>query len=293
MRDESDDDLGEGPRIQGQFLHELRAGQLNHVSYLSFIVGQLQWGIPVLVGILGGWSLLASPRFASQRLAGWACVLVEVVLMASHGKPYYASPVMPTLIAAGAVVLSRPRLRVAAVILSVLFGVLVFPISLPVLSPAGTASYISAMHMDFTRRNNQGNLEVLPQDFADMLGWEEQVIAVRRAYDTLDEAQRRELVIGASNYGRAGALDFFGPRYGLPAVVSTAGSFWFFGPGERPGNTALVVEDTDRNLLKLWQDVRLAGTIHSEWSVGEERDTKVWLCQRPRKTIQDAWPALN
>ena len=119
-------------------MHELRAGQLNHVSYLSFIVGQLQWGIPVLVGILGGWSLLASPRFASQRLAGWACVLVEVVLMASHGKPYYASPVMPTLIAAGAVVLSRPRLRVAAVILSVLFGVLVFPISLPVLSPAGT-----------------------------------------------------------------------------------------------------------------------------------------------------------
>ena len=45
----------------------------------------------------------------------------------------------------------------------------------------------------------------------------------------------------AGNYGEAGALDFYGPRYDLPAVVSPAGSYWFFGPGERPGEIVITI----------------------------------------------------
>jgi hypothetical protein len=33
--------------------------------------------------------------------------------------------------------------------------------------------------------------------------------------------------------------------------------------------------------------------IHSEWSVAEERDTNIWLCLRPRVTLQELWPSLR
>ena len=291
--------------IVGQ-IHELRAGQLEHVTYFSFFAGQLEWGPPTLVAIVGAWALVSSPRFASQRLAGWACVFTELVLLIARGKSYYAGPVMPALIAAGAVVLeslgqrgpsvasaSGAGLRRGTVALCAVFGVMVFPIALPVLSPARTAAYIGAMHLDFTRRNNQGGLEVLPQDFADMMGWEEQVRAMDRAYDALTDAQRREVVIGASNYGRAGAIDYYGPRYGLPKAISSAGSYWFWGPGTKPGNVALIIENEDRHLKELWQDVRLVEHIHSDWSVAEERDANIYLCLKPRRTLQAAWGRLD
>ncbi len=149
------------------------------------------------------------------------------------------------------------------------------------------------MHLDFTRRNNQGELEVLPQDFADMMGWEEQAEAMARAYQALTPEQREEVVIGASNYGRAGALDYYGPRLGLPPVVSSAGSFWFFGPGTRPGNVALIIEDDDEALKQVWEEVQPVAHIHSDWSVGEERDTNIFLCLRPRTTLQELWPSLK
>lgn len=292
--------------VVGQ-MQELRAGQLDHVTYLGFFAGQLTWGPPALVAAVGAWALVGSPRFASQRLAGWACVFIELVLLVTHGKSYYVGPIFPTLIAAGAVTIEQygdgvatpslaPRalsLRWAAAGLFVAFGALTFPIALPVLSPQRTASYIAAVHMDFTRRNNQGGLEVLPQDFADMLGWEEQVIAMDRAYDALTDAQRREVVIGASNYGRAGAIDYYGPRHGLPKAISSAGSYWFWGPGTKPGNVALIVENDDTHLKQLWGDVRAVEHIHSPWSVGEERDVNIYLCQQPKQTLQQAWPSLN
>ena len=278
--------------VVGQ-MAQLRAGQLGHVTYASFFTGQLEWGIPTLVAIAGAWALVASPRFTAQRLAGWACVLVELTLMLAHGKSYYAGPVMPTLIAAGAVLMDRASVRIGVVLLSVFTGAAVFPIALPVLSPQGTAAYIAQLHVDFARRNNQGRLEVLPQDFADMMGWDAQVAEMGRVYAGLTDAQRRDVVVGASNYGRAGAIDYYGERYGLPRAISSAGSYWFFGPGPLPGNVALIIENDDVHLRQLWNDVRIVGHVHSVWSVTEESDVNIYLCQQPRKTLQEIWPTLD
>jgi hypothetical protein len=248
-------------------------------------------------------ALVTRPRFAEQRLAGWACASAELVLMLSHGKPYYVGPVFPMLIAAGAVMLEstgdmapfrRPALlRWGVVGVTAAFGLVALPIAVPILTPQHTAAYIGAMHLDFTRRNNRGQLEVLPQDFADMIGWEAQAEAMARAWDALTPEQRQEAVIGASNYGRAGALDYYGPRLGLPPAISSAGSYWFFGPGTKPGNVALIIEDDDHALQEVWEEVRPVAHIHSEWSVREERDTNIFLCLRPRQTIQELWPSLQ
>jgi hypothetical protein len=289
--------------VVGQ-MHDLRAVQLDRVTPAAFLTEQLAWGPATLLALAGAIALLSSRRFAAFRVAGWACVLAELVLMLAHGKSYYAGPVHPTLIAAGAIVLesagrerwrafARNTLRWSAVVMLLAYGVIVLPIGVPILTPERTAAYIRAIGFEFTLRNNRGRLERLPQDFADMLGWEEQVQVVARAYRALTPEEQGEVVIGAGNYGEAGALDYYGPRYGLPKAISSAGSYWFFGPGPRPGTLALVIDQHGENLKKIWDDVRPVAHIHNDWSVMEERDVPVYLCRRPRQTVQQVWPSLG
>ncbi len=277
--------------VVGQ-MGELRAGQLERVTHVEFFAGQLLWGPLAWLALVAGIAVVTRPRFAPLRLAGWTCVFVELVLMFARGKSYYAGPVFPFLIAAGAVLLEssgdaepvarRPMVGSLVAAAALLYGLFLLPISLPILTPPRTAAYIGAAHLDMTRRNNQGALEVLPQDFADMIGWREQAEAMAKAYAALTPAQQAEVVIGASNYGRAGALEYYGPALGLPPIISSAGSFWFFGPGTRPGNVALIIEDDDQALKQVWEEVRPVARIQSLWSVHEEQAANIYLCLRPR-----------
>ncbi len=73
----------------------------------------------------------------------------------------------------------------------------------------------------------------LPQVFADMFGWEEMVQRVARVYHSLPADQRAKCAIFADNYGEAGAVDFFGPRYGLPPAISRAQQLLALGPARR------------------------------------------------------------
>ena len=139
-------------------------------------------------------------------------------------------------------------------------------------------------------QTNTGRVLRLPQDYADMLGWEERVAAVARAYHALDPVRREEAVILADNWGEAGALDFYGPRHGLPGVVSSSGSYWFFGPGSKPGAVVVIIGEKESSLRRSCDRVTVAERITNDWTVPEERDLSVLICEEPRGTLQQAWP---
>jgi hypothetical protein len=139
---------------------------------------------------------------------------------------------------------------------------------------------------------NTGEVERLPQDYADMLGWEEQVATVARVYQTLQPEQRGRAVVVAANYGEAGALDFFGPRHGLPPAVSAAGSYWFFGPGDRPGDVVVAVGVPRETLERYFRSVTLAARVTHPWAVTEESDVPVFVCREPYQSLQALWPSL-
>ena len=43
------------------------------------------------------------------------------------------------------------------------------------------------------------------------------------------------------NYGQAGAIDFFGPRYGLPPAISPHNNYWLWGPRGATGEVLIIV----------------------------------------------------
>ena len=278
---------------------DLRQVQLERVTPLDFLAGQLLWGPAMLIGAAGLVGLLADRRLHAFRIAGWTCVWVFVILMVLHGKAYYAGPVYPALIGAGGVMLERargarlgPPLRWGSVAALLLTMAALLPIGVPILPPAAMARYARAIGASSALRTNTGEMERLPQDYADMLGWEEQVRAVARVYRSLPAPDRARTVLVGANYGEAGALEFFGPRYGLPSVVSPTGSYWFFGPGTKPGEVIVTIGADREDLLPLFDSVEAAGRVTSPWSVAEERDLTIYLARGPHRTLQELWPSL-
>jgi hypothetical protein len=64
---------------------------------------------------------------------------------------------------------------------------------------------------------------VLPKLYADMFGWEGIARSVwPPTIHTLPPEEQRKTAIFGNNYGDAGAIDFFGPKYGLPKAIGGA-----------------------------------------------------------------------
>jgi hypothetical protein len=278
---------------------DLRASQLGRIGPGDFLVGQLLWGPAVALAIVGLYGLLFKPALRPFRALGWSCVAAFAILLLVQGKPYYAGPLYPTLFAAGAVLFERVAdglageiLQVGTVAVLFAFGLVTLPLGVPILPPPAMAEYAHALGVEAAVRTNTGETLSLPQDYADMLGWEEQVATVARVYHTLPEDLRRHAVLVAGNYGEAGALDFYGPRYGLPKVVSPAGSYWFFGPGDQPGKVVITIGVAQDDLRRFFDSVVTAAAVSNAWTVPEERNLTVNVGTRPRTTLQQLWPSL-
>jgi hypothetical protein len=294
-------------------MDDLRASQLARVGPVEFLGGQLLLGPAVLLAVAGLVVLVAPPRpltvLRAGRAAGIAALVAVGLLLVGHGKAYYAGPVYPLLWAAGAVAVgtrrwsahpesarahrwARMRL-VAAALLVALYGAATLPFGLPLLPPEAMARYAATLGTG-TETNTGGRL-ALPQDYADMLGWPELVGATAHAWQQIPADARPGAALLAGNYGQAGALALYGPRLGLPPVVSPAGSFWFFGPGERVGDPLLVVGVRAEELAPLCTTLRPMGVVRHErtrWLVDEERDVPITLCEGPRRTLHQLWPSL-
>jgi hypothetical protein len=299
------------PSIAGQLaldfpviaqMKDLQGDQLTHVTWSAFLTAQpLMVGpVPFILALIGAISLVAWKPMRRFAVVGWTCINAFILLFLLHGKPYYIGPIYPTLIAAGCVMLERfhtsPGLarviRFTTIPGIVAFGLLTLPLGIPVLSPEATAAYATRIGATSALRTNQGAMDRLPQDYADMLGWENQSRTLAAVVSTLPPAERDSVVIVAGNYGEAGAAEFYSSKYRLPPVISPVGSYWFFGPGDRSGAVVVTIGVDSVDLAKSYQEVHTASTIRSEWSVQEERVVPVLVGRKPKLTLQQIWPSL-
>jgi hypothetical protein len=104
----------------------------------------------------------------------------------------------------------------------------------------------------------------------------------------------KRAAIFCQNYGEAGAIDFFGPKLGLPSAISGHQNYFLWGPGDWTGEVVLVLDTDDEDERKLFASVQDLGQIvSSPWAMPFERRNHIFLCRDLKGSVHEIWPRLK
>jgi hypothetical protein len=247
------------------------------------------------IWLTGLFALLFSQRLKPYRMLGWTYLVCYSVFFALHGKNYYLAPIYPMLLAAGSVVMdeaiSRPRLtwlKPAIAVVLLANGAYLAPVTIPVFSPEHFVAYTKHLPFKLPVMEHSHARAALPQWYSDQFGWQEIVDETAVAWNRLSPREQQDCGIFAQDYGQAGAIDFFGRRYGLPRSLSGHQTWFLWGPGNYSGNCMIVLDDSRENLEKLWQNVEFVGTSAPN-PYALEQQIDVFICKGKKF---DSWAGL-
>ncbi len=269
---------------------------------VAFVLNQVLVMNPLLAPLwIGG---LVAPFFMTRlkplRFLAIAFVADLVFVLISHGKDYYLAACYPVLFISGAVCVehmaSRAWVRVTAggwAMAATAFSLWIMPMAMPVLSVTGLINYMQHFPVKPQQQEKSFKGTLLPQVFADQLGWHDFVDQVGAAWLKIPAAERARTSIKVDNYGEAAALDIYGKAYGFPAVLSGHNQYYLWGlRGQHPVNLLVVQNNPDR-LAPYCQAATVMGVTQSPNAMDYENGKAIAYCQVLKMDLAKLWPEVK
>jgi hypothetical protein len=226
-------------------------------------------------------------------------VVVLGAFIALKGKNYYVSPIYPMIFAAGSIAIEqatekagRQWTRLAYDALVAVSGLLLLPLTVPILSPEMLLRFEDRTGLKplivFENQNNG----LLPQYFADEFGWEDMVRKVSLAYHSLSLADQKKTAIFSNSWGDAAAIDYFGPTYGLPKAICKQDSYWDWGPRDYTGEVMIILCSDSAGERPHFATVQKVGQTDNPYSRRDEW-YDIFLCRGLKFDLKKAWPTMR
>jgi hypothetical protein len=284
-----------------QLMHNIReSGRDISLSPLPYLQAQAQM-LGFIAALLVPFALLFffSKPGRPYRALGWAYLVFLAEMMMLRGKMYYVAPAYPMMFAAGAVwieaategkrwIWAKPALALAIAAVAGIYA----PTILPILSVPHFLAYEHKMGIEQQKFEHM-QPGVLPQLYADMFGWEQIAQRVAAYYHTLSPEEQRKTAIFGNNYGDAGAIDFFGPKYGLPKAIGGHQNYWIWGPRGYTGESLIVLgEGEERNMQTKCASYSIIGDTKDPLSRPDEW-LPIYHCIGFKGNLQTIWPELK
>lgn len=235
----------------------------------------------------GLWYVFAVPDGKRYRLLGWMYVIPLLAFFVASGRDYYLAPAYPTLLAAGAVwgekwvssLSPRSALTVRRITWRTLMvsGLATAAVTLPV-APLNSGWWRVADHM------NGGNFNM-------QIGWPDAVATVARIRDSLPAQEQARLGILAGDEGETGAVNLYGPAYGLPRAISGMNSNWMRGYGDPPPQTLIVLGEHRDFVEQNFESCELVGRLTNAYGIDNvtiDGYADVFVC----RNLRQPWPAF-
>jgi hypothetical protein len=228
--------------------------------------------------------------------------LFFALMLKLHAKDYYLEGIYPALFAAGAIAWERRfaatravqqnRIVAFPVFESVLLitSLIILPMSSPVLRPAAWVRYTNALHLHGDKLETAAT-GPLPQFYADRFGWQQEVDIVAKTYNALPPEQQQHACIFGSNYGEAGAIDFFNRRENLhlPPALSGQNNYWLWGLHGCDANLVIaVVPDTPEEVSQKYVSVKIVGRMDAPYAMPFEHKN-IYLLRERRPSAPLHW----
>jgi hypothetical protein len=236
----------------------------------------------------GLWYLFAVPDGKRYRMLGWMYVVTLLAFLVVRGRDYYLAPAYPMLFAAGAIWgerwVSSLSTRSALIVRRITWrtlavaGLTTAAVTLPV-APLNSAWWRAADHL------NGGNFNM-------QIGWPELVETVVKIRDALPAREPASLGILAGDEGEAGAVNLYGPAYGLPRAISGMNSNWLRGYGDPPPQTVIVVGERRDFVEQNFESCELAGRLTNRYGIENDSVTgytDVFVCRNLRQPWPEFW----
>jgi len=279
-----------------EFIRNAQTEKIAAIGPPAFLVEQVKMmnpaTLPVWVTGLAG--CLAARRRTERRILGVAFLVVLGVFLLQKSKPYYLTPVYPLLFAPGAVAIEqwaarRRWVRWATPAAIATVGALIAPLAWPVLPVERFLSYSRALGIAPASQERH-EMGALPQHYADMFGWEDLARTVSRVYMSLPPEERQTARVFATNYGQAGALEYYAARYPLPRVVSPHNSYWLWGPGPDDGGTIIIIGGRREDHVHALERVEEVARTACGLCMPYENNRPVYVGRGWKVSLEGIWP---
>ena len=234
-------------------LKVLAETQLVNVNRMDFLQSQLLFFIGSALVILSSlYALLIYKPYRPYRFFFWSLFFTLVVFMYFKAKDYYAIGIYPIYIAFGSAYLGellkndwKTYLRPVFIIIPLLLFIPVLNVAFPNKSPEYIIQHSENYKKFGLLRWEDGQDHLLPQDFADMLGWKELALKVDSIYSGLPD--KGNTLVLCDNYGQAGAINYYTNK-GIRAVSFNADYINWFDLTKKYENLIRVKEQPDANV---------------------------------------------
>jgi hypothetical protein len=156
-----------------------------------------------------------------------------------------------------------------------------------IIAISASAAVNAVISLPLLPAHDAGPVIALNPDVGETIGWPDlvhEVAAVRRQV-------HGPVVILASNYGEAGAIDRYGPALGLPNAYSGHNAFGDWGPPpDRPARVITIGDGLRRHL----RGCRTAARVSNQAGIdNDENGAPIMICTGPRTTWSQEWPSIK
>ncbi|GAB1464103.1 hypothetical protein MASR2M52_21960 [Pedobacter sp.] len=172
------------------------------------------------------YALLFYKPFNKYRLFFFSILFTLIAFIYFKAKDYYAIGIYPIYIAFGSVYIAnilkdgcRKYLQPVAIAVPILLFIPIYNVAFPNKSPEYIVQHSENYKKLGLLRWEDGKDHLLPQDFADMLGWKELALKVDSIYSKIPNNEKT--LILCDNYGQAGAINYY-TRQNIKAVSFNA-----------------------------------------------------------------------
>jgi hypothetical protein len=272
------------------YLRSIHARDIANGSTNYFLLNQ-SWktanSVTIPLWLAGLWYLFLIPEGKRYRMIGLMYVITLLAFVIARGRDYYLAPAYPMLIAAGAVWGERwvgtLSARAAAEVRRSTW------ITLPsaMLCASALTLPIAPLNSAWWRVANKVN-----GNFDSEVGWPDMVERVARIRDSLPTEARQHLGILAGDEGEAGAINLYGPAYGLPMAISGMNSNWYRGYGDPPPETVITLGEHRDFLDQTFDTCVLAGRVTNRYGIVNSSVAgwdEIFVCRRLRWPWPEFW----
>lgn len=275
-------------------MKELKKTQLENIDLGDFIKEQILFFLGAFfVLIIGFISFWIYKPFKEYRIFFLAFVFTMSIFVLFKAKAYYTIGLYPIILAFGAVYTEKllqgkwlKYFRLIFIAIPILFFVPMYQLAFPNKSPQTILEHPEKYKKLGMLKWEDGKDHELPQDFADMLGWDELAQKVDDAVKAIPKNEKT--IVLCDNYGQAGAINFYSKNKFINAVSFNADYINWFPLVSKIENIIWVKEAQNKLEVsqigeQIVENVIVFDSIENK--LAREYGTTIFILKKPKTDI--------